>query len=92
MTNMKLTRRNALAAAIGTGVVSAAGVLAATPSAQAYQGNMERALNELFAAQESLRHATPNKGGHRERAIDLIVRAIGEVQAGIDFAAERGGG
>ena len=30
--------------------------------------------------------ATPNKGGHRERAMGLIDQAIGEVRAGIAFA------
>ena len=58
----------------------------------AYQGNMERALSALKAALGSLRAATPNKGGHRERAMRLIERAMGEVQAGIDFAYQHGGG
>jgi hypothetical protein len=40
----------------------------------------------------SLQAATPNKGGHRERAMRLIERAKGEVQAGIDFAYEHGDG
>jgi hypothetical protein len=58
----------------------------------AYQGNMERALSALGAAMESLQAATPNKGGHRERAMRLIEHAMGEVQAGIDFAYQHGGG
>ena len=53
---------------------------------------MERALSALEAAMASLQAATPNKGGHRERAMRLIERAKGEVQAGIDFAYEHGGG
>jgi len=65
--------------------------LSALP-AEAYQGNMERALSALSAALGSLQAATPNKGGHRERAIHLIERAMGEVQAGIDFAYRHGGG
>jgi hypothetical protein len=59
---------------------------------EAYQGNMERALSALDSALASLQNATPNKGGHRERAINLIERAIGEVKAGIEFADERDGG
>ena len=39
----------------------------------------------------SLREATPDKGGHRERAIALIQEAMGEVQAGIDYAARKFG-
>jgi hypothetical protein len=57
----------------------------------AYQGNMERALSELQAALQSLREATPDKGGHKATAIRFIEQAMGEVQAGIDFAAERFG-
>ena len=40
----------------------------------------------------SLQGATSNKGGHRERAMRLIERAMGEVQAGINFADQHGGG
>ena len=67
-------------------LIAAAGVAAApalaltsTPTL-AYQGNMERALSALGAAMESLQAATPNKGGHRERAMRLIERAMGDVQ------------
>jgi hypothetical protein len=79
-------------------LLAAAGVAAApalavtsTPTL-AYQGNMERALSALGAAMQSLQAATPNKGGHRERAMRLIEHAMGEVQAGIDFAYQHGGG
>ena len=65
--------------------------LAAVP-AMAYQGNMEHALEALASAMGSLQAATPNKGGHRERAMHLIERAMWEVQAGIDFANAHGGG
>ena len=78
--------RIATAAAAGSALA-----LSALP-AEAYQGNMERALSALGAALGSLQAATPNKGGHRERAIHLIERAMGEVQAGIDFAYRHGGG
>lgn len=33
---------------------------------------MERALSSLYEALGSLREATPNKGGHRENAIQLV--------------------
>ncbi|MDI4655059.1 hypothetical protein [Xanthobacter autotrophicus] len=62
-------------------------VAASAQGAQAYQGNMERAIGELETALRSLREATPDKGGHRERVIALIQEAMGEVQAGIDYAA-----
>jgi hypothetical protein len=91
MTELVLSRRNALA---GAGLALAASSLAALGSspALAEQGNMEAALRQLANALESLRRATPNKGGHKERAVELVEQAMGEVQAGIDFADEHGGG
>jgi hypothetical protein len=78
---------------VATASAAAGSALALTSTrAFAYQGNMERALSALEAAMASLQAATPNKGGHRERAMRLIERAIGEVPAGIDFASEHGGG
>jgi hypothetical protein len=72
--------------------LAAAGTLAAAQPAAAYQGNMENALGSLHEALDFLRQSTPNKGGHRERAMQLIRDAIDEVRAGIDFAATHGGG
>jgi hypothetical protein len=78
---------------LGAAGVAAAPALALSAlPAEAYQGNMERALSALEAALQSLQAATPNKGGHRERAMRLIEHAMGEVQAGIDFAYQHGGG
>ncbi len=72
---------------------AAAPALALTSTnAFAYQGNMERALSALSAALASSQAATPNKGGHRERARRLIERAMGEVPAGVDVAYQHGGG
>ena len=74
------------------GVAAGAAVVAASAqSATAYQGNMERAIGELEVALRSLREATPDKGGHRERAMELIRQAMIEVQAGIDYAARKFG-
>ena len=87
MTQDTISRRRML----GVAALSAPLALSALP-AEAYQGNMERALSALGAAMESLQAATPNKGGHRERAMRLIEHAMGEVQAGIDFAYQHGGG
>ncbi|HEX6803323.1 MAG TPA: hypothetical protein VF133_06545 [Terriglobales bacterium] len=49
------------------------------------QPNMEATLQHLRAAQESLQNAAANKGGHRERALQLIQQAIQETQAGIEY-------
>lgn len=89
MFDTKLSRRNfAATAATGLAALGVLGVSAKTASA--YQGNMEHALAELFQANEALRQATPNKGGHRERAMELIQQAIIQVQQGIEFAARNG--
>jgi hypothetical protein len=91
MSDAKLTRRG-FAATAATGF-AAIGLLGATVrSASAYQGNMERAEGSLHEAMQALQESTPNKGGHRERAMDLIRQAIAETQAGIDFANAHGGG
>jgi hypothetical protein len=86
----KMTRRS-FAATAATGV-AAVGLLASARSAEAYQGNMERALGSLQEAFGSLRDSTPNKGGHRERAMELVRQAMAETQAGIEFANMHGGG
>lgn len=48
---------------------------------------MQAALAALQRADTSLQRATPNKGGHRERAIQLVRQAMGAVDAGMRFAA-----
>jgi hypothetical protein len=91
MTEFTLSRRNMMAA---TGLALASGSIAALASspAMAEQGNMDAALRQLQNALDSLHRATPNKGGHKERAAELVMQAMAEVQAGIDYAAEHGGG
>ncbi|CCB66657.1 conserved protein of unknown function [Hyphomicrobium sp. MC1] len=62
-----------------------------TKEAVAYQGNMERAIGSLQEAMQFLRDATSDKGGHREKAMNLIEQAIGETRAGMAYAAEHFG-
>jgi len=62
------------------------GFLAAACAAGANQPNMQAALNSLQAARQQLIQAEPNKGGHRERAINLVNAAINETEAGIAYA------
>lgn len=52
----------------------------------AAQPHMRAALDALETARHELEEATPNKGGHRERAIALVRQAMEEVHAGMDFA------
>jgi hypothetical protein len=90
---MTQTRTRRELALLATGGAIAAGVVVASAtSASAYQGNMERALSALYDALGSLREAASDKGGHRGVAMGLINQAIGEVQAGIDYADDKGHG
>jgi hypothetical protein len=85
----KLTRREIAALAAGGTLAAALVGVSATPAA-ARQGNMDHALRALREARRALQDAVPNKGGHRERAIDLVDRAIDQVREGIAFANRRG--
>jgi hypothetical protein len=51
------------------------------------QPHMDESITILQSARAELVKAEPNKGGHRERALGLIDKAIAEVRAGIAFAA-----
>ena len=50
------------------------------------QPNMEAAMQNLREAQQNLQSANTDKGGHRERALEYINRAIAETQAGMQYA------
>jgi hypothetical protein len=47
--------------------------------------HMRAALEHLREARQQLEKAVPNKGGHREKAIELIDRAMEQVKEGIEF-------
>lgn len=49
------------------------------------QPNMTAARNNLNKAEKSLRKATEDKGGHRQRAINLVNQAVAEVNRGIAY-------
>ena len=49
------------------------------------QPHMRVALATLKKAKNQLVAATPDKGGHRVKAIELVTSAIAEVEAGIKF-------
>lgn len=90
MSEMKPSRRDL--AVLAAGGAMAAGLVGTATSAEAYQGNMERALSSLYSALASLREAVPDKGGHKAKAAQLVLQAISETQAGIEFADEHGNG
>ena len=78
-----MTTSLARRALLGTAIAASMGVGYAIGA----QPHMTAGLGLLQSARTELAAATPNKGGHRERAIKLIDDAIGEVRAGIAFAA-----
>ncbi|MCG5236821.1 hypothetical protein [Xanthobacter oligotrophicus] len=85
MADKTSSRRIALLAfAAGAGVALASSGL--IQGALANQPNMWRAMGALQNARAALMEAEPNKGGHRERAIELVDKAIEETRAGIEFA------
>lgn len=49
------------------------------------QPNMEKAKTNLNQAKNNLNNATPDKGGHRNKALDLVKEAIEQVEKGIAF-------
>ena len=51
------------------------------------QPHMHSALEALRSARRHLDLATPDKGGHRAKAIDHVNAAIRETEAGIAFDA-----
>jgi hypothetical protein len=48
---------------------------------------MREALVQLQIAREDLQKAEANKGGHREKALQLVNEAINQVQAGASYSA-----
>lgn len=50
-----------------------------------HEPHMAAALEHLRQAQEELEKAAPNKGGHRESALQLTSKAQSEVEAGIQW-------
>jgi len=63
-----------------------AGTAIGASIAHANQPYMVSALEILSSARAELVRATANKGGHRERAIEAVDRAIYETRQGIAFA------
>ena len=92
-TNARWLRR----ALLGLGVAAAfAAGCSSAPSyppppgygSPSYQRYMENALAALKSGYTELQQAEANKGGHRERAMELVQQAIAEVQNGIAWANE----
>lgn len=77
-----MTTSSARAVLLGTAIAASMGIGYAIGA----QPHMTETVALLQSARTELAAATPNKGGHRERALGLIEQAISEVRAGIAFA------
>jgi len=64
-------------------LVLAFGFIAGQLSAS--QPKMQAALTNLRQARANLQAATADKGGHRERALELVNQAIDQVEAGMRY-------
>jgi hypothetical protein len=67
-------------------LVACGGGGVAIRSAGADQPHMQVARDHLQQARASLDRAEANKGGHRERAIELVDQALAQVNEGIEYA------
>ncbi len=70
--------KSIFAALLLLGTVAVAGAVPDQPMMQAARADLQTARRELQAA-------TPDKGGHRVKALNLINSAIAEVNAGIAY-------
>lgn len=75
--------RRSLTRALLLVTVLALGFIAGHLSAA--QPHMNSALRQLRSAKASLNKATPDKGGHRNRAVELVDQAIDQVERGIAY-------
>jgi hypothetical protein len=66
--------------------VGAAFWIALAAGCASAQPRMQLALDHLTAARSELEAAEPNKGGHREQAIELVEQAIRQVEMGMNYA------
>jgi hypothetical protein len=80
---MTITMKRTLAVAAMAAMLAGGFVIG---HATADQPHMHNALDTLQHARAELYAATPDKGGHRMRAIGYVDRAIAETRAGVDYA------
>jgi hypothetical protein len=79
-----MVKRIVIALIVGLLIGSAAGSWAAI-----HQPHMVAALEALKSAKTELEAGEHNKGGHREKALELVHKAIAQTKKGIE-AGERG--
>ena len=83
---MSAMSRRSAGKLIAAAAVAAPALGMSARTAVAFEPNMQSALQALESAHDWLQRATPNKGGHRERALRLVEQAINQVRAGIAYS------
>ena len=71
---------------IGGALIVVFGLVAVASATAPDQPFMEAARADLVKAKAELQLATRDKGGHRAKAASLVNQAIGQVNAGIQYA------
>lgn len=66
-------------------------VHAQTAGMARHEPHMSAAMGHLEQAKAELERAVPNKGGHRERALELVNQALQQVQEGEAYYEQHGG-
>jgi hypothetical protein len=77
-----------LAVLLGVGWYSV--VHAQTAGMARHEPHMSAAMGHLQQARNELERAAPNKGGHRERAMQLVDQAMQQVQEGEQYYIQGG--
>lgn len=80
---------SALVVVIGLGLYSF--VHAQTRGMAIHEPHMSAAYGHLQQAREELERAAPNKGGHREKAMQLVDQAMRQIEEGEQYDMQHGG-
>jgi len=82
--------RNRILAVLGVLLVAIGLVVAQTHRMAIHEPHMSAAYGHLQQARAELERAAPNKGGHRERAMQAVDQALQEVEEGERFYQQNG--
>ena len=67
------------------------GLFAQNSQMARHEPHMSAAIGHLQQAKEELQRAAPNKGGHREKAMELVNQAIQQIQEGEQYDEQHPG-
>ena len=76
---------------VGAGMGISSLIYAQNRGMEIHEPHMNAAYEHLRQAKEELEQATPNKGGHRERAMQLVDQARQQIEEGERYMQEHRG-